>query len=295
METTRGHGMRGEGPLSDGDSLRIQAVTTGHDAGLRLGWIGNWPAGRGSQAAGEGIGAALFCHHPQVNGDAGLAPTQGSDAAIAEGVIGEADLSAAEPGGMSTFFDLVLKVLGQHGIQVPVINGRQFFAEDDRISWERHGSFGESEWPLMILVLIILGRGALFALVTERDVEMVIEPIEDVTARSVFGVVGRPGRIGERAIGGAEQHLQRDVIFAQPSHPERLAARRKLAVVFIGVHREGRAQLFEIIEATDPTRALLGATEGRQQHAGQNGDDGDNDEEFDEGECAVARPCPALG
>jgi hypothetical protein len=55
----------------------------------------------------------------------------------------------------------------------------------------------------------------------------------------------------------------------------------RIRVVFIHVHAHGEAQLVEVAFALGGPRAGLGTRERRQQHRGENADDGDDDEEFD--------------
>ena len=59
---------------------------------------------------------------------------------------------------------------------------------------------------------------------------------------------------------------------------------RKLVTVFVRPHAEGEADLFEVADAFDALGLGLGLGESRQQEAGENGDDGDDDQQFNERE-----------
>ena len=59
--------------------------------------------------------------------------------------------------------------------------------------------------------------------------------------------------------------------------------------VFINVHRHGEHHLAEVARADGGTGLFFGAGKLRQNNAGQNRDDRDDDEEFDQGEGLAAR------
>ncbi len=58
---------------------------------------------------------------------------------------------------------------------------------------------------------------------------------------------------------------------------------RKSLVVVIQIHVKGNAPLPEIAEAGGAVGMLAGSGQRRQEHAGENGDDGNHHEEFDQG------------
>ena len=62
--------------------------------------------------------------------------------------------------------------------------------------------------------------------------------------------------------------------------------RRQRAVVVVHIHTHGQAELAEIIVAGNSPARLLGLAQSRQQHRRQNGDDGDDHEQFDQRERA---------
>ena len=50
----------------------------------------------------------------------------------------------------------------------------------------------------------------------------------------------------------------------------------------------GQGKLFAIVDAADALSLGLRLCQSRQEHAGQNGDDGDDHQEFDEREATAA-------
>jgi hypothetical protein len=61
------------------------------------------------------------------------------------------------------------------------------------------------------------------------------------------------------------------------------------AVVGVGVHLQGEAQLLEVVGALDAAGRLADFLDGRQQQGDQRRDDGDHHEQFQEGEGSRAR------
>ena len=57
-------------------------------------------------------------------------------------------------------------------------------------------------------------------------------------------------------------------------------------VVVVRVHMPGQLELAEVVDAIDGLRPGFPSTQDWQQQAGENGNDGDDDEQFDEGEGA---------
>src|SRR6185369_12070150 len=49
-------------------------------------------------------------------------------------------------------------------------------------------------------------------------------------------------------------------------------------VIIAGIHLPGQLQLFEVVETGDPLRFHFCLGQGGQQHGGEDGDDGDDDE-----------------
>jgi hypothetical protein len=60
----------------------------------------------------------------------------------------------------------------------------------------------------------------------------------------------------------------------------------EVIVVFVRIHLPAQGHLAQIIHALDALCALLGPAENRQQNRRQNGDNGDNREQFNEREGA---------
>ena len=61
-------------------------------------------------------------------------------------------------------------------------------------------------------------------------------------------------------------------------------AREPTLVVILPIHHRTQSHLLEVVETTDPSNLFLGLGEGRQKHAGQDGNDGNHHQEFNQGE-----------
>jgi hypothetical protein len=48
------------------------------------------------------------------------------------------------------------------------------------------------------------------------------------------------------------------------------------------VHVAGQAQLLVVVQTTDPIGAPFGSAQRRQEHRGQDGDDGNHDQQLDQ-------------
>jgi hypothetical protein len=55
----------------------------------------------------------------------------------------------------------------------------------------------------------------------------------------------------------------------------------------IGVHGQGEAELAQVIRATGPIGLNLGIGQGRQEHAGKDGNNRNHYQQFDQCECAI--------
>ena len=62
-----------------------------------------------------------------------------------------------------------------------------------------------------------------------------------------------------------------------------VAMRRENLVVVIRVKLHEQTDLSEVVQAGNALSLLFGLSQRRQQHPGKDGDDGDDDEKFDEG------------
>ncbi len=58
----------------------------------------------------------------------------------------------------------------------------------------------------------------------------------------------------------------------------------ELVVVVLGIESPGHGKLFVVIHANDALPLGFRLGEGGEEHSGENRDDGDDDQEFDEGE-----------
>jgi hypothetical protein len=65
-------------------------------------------------------------------------------------------------------------------------------------------------------------------------------------------------------------------------------------IVVAGVNDDSDPNLFQIAGTVDAQRPLLGFAQCRQEHGCQNGDDGNDDEQFNQGEGASGWLCPFM-
>ena len=65
---------------------------------------------------------------------------------------------------------------------------------------------------------------------------------------------------------------------------EVLVVRREVVCIVIGIHGVAEANLLEVAGAGDGARLLACLRERWQKHGGQDGDDGDDDQQFNQGE-----------
>ncbi len=87
---------------------------------------------------------------------------------------------------------------------------------------------------------------------------------------------GRRGG-GHVAIGLHEIHPLGGLVFAKSNC---------IAIVLL-IHAHAEDNLLQIVDAADGASLLTRFRKGRQQHGGQNGDDGDDHQEFDQGKMTV--------
>ena len=65
-----------------------------------------------------------------------------------------------------------------------------------------------------------------------------------------------------------------------------IAVRREVVAVVVGVELQVNGQLPQVVHTTDPVCLMFGRGQGGKQERGKNGDDGNDDEEFDQGEAS---------
>ncbi len=107
----------------------------------------------------------------------------------------------------------------------------------------------------------------------------------------------RPNTVGAkpigkftRRVGRAKKHRPRAnvLIGKQQSTPSELDFKGggdlDAVIVFLGIEQNRKPDLFEIAQAVCLLRLGLCLAQRRQQHPSQNGDDGDDDQQFDERE-----------
>src|SRR5262249_7254158 len=86
------------------------------------------------------------------------------------------------------------------------------------------------------------------------------------------------------------QQLQVFVVPPQSRHPIGLAAGWELAVIFVRVNGKGSTQLLQVINAGNASGRFFGGAQRRQQHGGENADNGNDNQQFDQGERRRAPP-----
>jgi hypothetical protein len=64
------------------------------------------------------------------------------------------------------------------------------------------------------------------------------------------------------------------------------------AFVLVGVHADGHAQLLQVVDALDAFAGFLGPGQCRQQHAGEQGNDGNDHQQFNQGEAELSPALP---
>jgi len=85
------------------------------------------------------------------------------------------------------------------------------------------------------------------------------------------------------------QNLERaPVIIVEPVAPAvGMRVRRQHVLVFVGIHVGGEAELPHVVQALNAPGLFLGLGYRGQQHGGENRDDGDDHQQFDEGETRI--------
>jgi hypothetical protein len=79
-------------------------------------------------------------------------------------------------------------------------------------------------------------------------------------------------------------HKRCRIISPRTAHPARTPERHERRVVLVNINFRGHHDLLHAIQALNGAGLLLGLAQGRQQQRRQNGNDGDDHQEFDEGE-----------
>ena len=122
----------------------------------------------------------------------------------------------------------------------------------------------------------------------EGVAEEIIPPINEVTSVGAVGDRERTevglGRSAERVV-GADKDVGGLVILQQEGGPAKgVGSRGVKAVAVVGVHLHRQFQLLHVVDAFDAGGSSFGPGQRRQEHAGQNSNDRDDDQQFDEGE-----------
>ena len=105
----------------------------------------------------------------------------------------------------------------------------------------------------------------------------------------------RKGGCGSRGDFGGHANIREAYptgVVTAINHIDRIAAglgKRKVTVVIRGIHIISQAQLTQIVDTVGPIRLFLCRRQRGQQHGGQNGDDGDDHQQFNESKAPVCR------
>ena len=211
----------------------------------------------------------------------GASVVQEPGAAIGERVVGAAGGGGPEPARVAAFLDLIGVIADALAeVHVLVQGGGDFFAENNGLGGLTDCGFAHALGPLMVHVGGEV-RGV------QVGFEPVVPSVDQVTAGGGVRRVGGAGG-GDLRFARADEDAHILVVGLEPGHPERRLARGKMAVVLIGVHVDREPELFEVIDAGDAFGGFLGVRKGGEQHRREDRNDGDDDEQFDEREGAVA-------
>ena len=98
--------------------------------------------------------------------------------------------------------------------------------------------------------------------------------VEEVTAPAAIGHNGRAPPVGE-----GQGFIAADEIL--------IAVGRESITVVLGVELHEQADLAQVVQATGPLRLRFGEVERGQEQGGENRDDGDDNQQFNQGEGAA--------
>ena len=231
-------------------------------------------------------------------------------AAVREGVIGAAAVRVRPAAVMAALLqnaaEIVAAVFVQVHVEIHV--ARPLFAEHDGVADVQDGVLihavaavhAQVRVPVDALVHAASAAPAAPALAHwgggAQILEIIVPAVEQITARMIVGQINRTaaaagGRVRD-GLAQAEQQLQ---VFAvsiielvRPAGGRQLVrvspARRIMALVVVHIHVRGQAQLPDVVETPDAFGRFLRPAQGGQQHRRQNPDDGDDHEQFDQGE-----------
>ena len=90
---------------------------------------------------------------------------------------------------------------------------------------------------------------------------------------------------GHRAVGGFQNAVLHR---AQRGNPVAAVGVATDGFVVPHVHEQGEVHLLEVAPAIDFLRPAFRGGKGRQQHGGQDGDNGDHDQQFDQSKAGLA-------
>jgi hypothetical protein len=245
---------------------------------------------------GEDFGVAqLIVYSPEVEGIESAFVTKEAGAAVREGIVGAAVCSFFIAGaasflgrGMAAAFDFVDVIAGAfaqvHVKMIVIIAFADFlFAKNDGVA---------RVFQVVRFDLFVHEQGGIL---TERP-EIIVPAIDDVGADGFvrLDILWVDLYLGAAALfefGWTLKQLKALVVFTELRGPAvDIGPRGKAAVVIVSVKNEGEAHLLEVAQTFDGRGFFFGARERGQKHAGQNGDDRNDDEKFDQSKSARFPP-----
>src|SRR5438477_4795006 len=123
--------------------------------------------------------------------------------------------------------------------------------------------------------------------------EIVIPAVNNVTAiGGIEWIVDRVRAVGDRVrnVTRTFQNARVLITVAKLAWPASLdRARWKISVVIVEIYYRSQAKLSQIVDASDPLARFLGPRQGWQQHASENGNNGNDHQQFNQSKCESAR------
>src|SRR3989441_10430104 len=164
-----------------------------------------------------------------------------------------------------------------------------FFTEHNRLTWLSDSAFKHR---------VVNNHVQIWQDTSHLRFEIIIPAVDNITAvGGIEWIVDRVRAVGDR-VGNVTWTFQNPrvlVTVAKLAWPASLdRARWKISVVLIEIHYRSQAKLSQIVDASDPLTRFLGPRQGRQQHASENGNDGDDHQQFNQSESQSARAPQAV-
>ena len=215
---------------------------------------------------------------PHVQGNQRFSKLQIANAPIGKRIIGSASSVIAHlAAGMATllqFIDVIPHSFVEVHPEVSMTRSARLFPKGDGVAGLGNGRF--RQW---------IGLS--------HPLKVIVETINDIAAGCKIGgnVVAPQVRVAQGCgigdIAGALQDFYIAVGVKEVGGPEvGTGAVGIFGFVVVDVHPQGQVELAKVIVAGDPLANLLGFGQGRQKHSRQDGNDGDDHQQFNQGKSA---------